>query len=95
MVSSKLSKSRSELPSSEESDNGSSQGLKEILSQPEGVYKCTRTRMGVIMPVDYKKLAGEKYEYSAIAESCSSSSSERRTFAHMTGTHEEMAKKFE
>ena len=45
------------------------------------------------MPIDYKETTRD--EYSAIAEFYSSSSLERRTFALMTGTHEEMAKKFE
>ena len=54
MVNSKSDKSKTELPSSGESDGGSLQGLKAVLSQPEGVYKHTRSRTGVILPVDYK-----------------------------------------
>ena len=95
MVSSKSGKSKSELPSSSESDSGSLQGQKGVLSQLEGVYKHTRSRTGVIMPVDYKELTDEEGEYSIIAESCSSSSSERWTFAYMVGTPEGMAKRFE
>ena len=67
MVNSKSGKSKSELPSSGESDSESLQGLKAVLSQPEGVYKHTRSRTGVIMPVDYKELTDEEGEYSAIA----------------------------
>jgi hypothetical protein len=95
MISSKPGKSKSELPNSGDSDNGSLQGLKGLLSQPEGIYKHTRIRVGVIMSVDYRELTDDEGEYSAIAESCSSSSSERRTSAYMAGTPEEMAKKFE
>ena len=95
MVGSKSGKSKSELPSSGESDNGSFQGLKTVLSQPEGVYKHTCSRIGVVLPVDYKELTNEEGNYSAIRESCSSSSSKWQTFAYMAGTPEEMAKKFE
>ena len=86
-------------PSSGESDVEYSPGLKGIIVEPEGVFKHTRTRRGVIAPVDYKGMSeGSRFhdECSAIAESQSScSSTENQAFAHMASNPEEMAKRFE
>ena len=85
--------------SSGESDTERSPGLKGIFAEPEGVYRHTRTRTGVITPVDYRNLVDEDEsddEYSAIAESQSSSSEvASHVFANMVGTPEEVAKRFE
>ena len=66
--------------------------------EPEGVFKRTQTRRGIIAPLDYKGLAEGsqiKDEYSTIAESQSSCSSmKNQAFANMVGTLEEMAKRF-
>jgi len=76
-----------------------SQGLKEILIEPEGIYQRTHIRTGAITPVDYNALAKgieANGEHSAIAESQSSNSyMEKEAFTYMAGTSEEVAKKFE
>ena len=62
----------------EESDDDQSSGLKNILVEPEGVYRDTRTRNGTIAPVDYSLLARGiemNDEHSVIIESQSSNSS--------------------
>ena len=86
-------------PSSGESDAEYSPGLKGIIVEPEGVFKQTRMKRGIIAPVNYKGMAeGSQLddECSAIAESQSSCSSmENQAFAHMAGTPEEVAKRFE
>jgi hypothetical protein len=86
-------------PSSEVSDAEYSPGLKEVLIEPEGVYKHTRTRKGVIISVDYKRLtSGVELddEHSVIADSQTSSSSvNKEVFAYMAGSPEEIAKRFE
>ena len=67
-------------------------------TEPEGVYWHTRTRTGVIAPVDYSALArGIKVSesHSVITESQASNSSvEKEAFAYMAGTSEEMARRF-
>ena len=84
--------------SSEESDVELSLGLKEILIEPEGIYQCTQIRIGTIAPMDYNVLARgieESDEYSAIAEFQSSNSyMEKKAFAYMVETEEEVAKRF-
>ena len=45
--------------------------------------------------MDYKESTDEEDKYSAIGESDSSNSSEKSVSAHMTGSAEEMAKRFE
>jgi len=73
--------------------------LKDILVEPEVVYRHTQTRTGVIAPVDYSLLAREievNDGHSTIIESQSSNSnSETIAFAYMAGTPEEVAKRFE
>ena len=73
--------------------------MKEVLIEPEGIYRHTQTRTEVIIPVDYKSLAEgtqSNNEHSAIAESQSLNSyAENNTFAYMAGTSEEMGKRFE
>jgi len=57
--------------SSEESDVDRSPDLKDILVEPEGVYRHTRTRMRTIALVDYSLLARKievNDEHSAILE---------------------------
>ena len=65
-------------------------------SEPEGVYRHTRTRTGAIPPIDYNALARGievNDSHSAIAESqASNSSMEKEAFIYMTSTPEEMAK---
>ena len=51
------SKGKQSAVSSEESDADWSLGLKDVLIEPEGVYRHTRTRTGTIAPVDYSLLA--------------------------------------
>jgi hypothetical protein len=73
------SKSRDKHPvlSFEESYDEYSPGLKKLLIEPEGIYSHTRTRTGVITPVDYKSLdegTQSDDEHSAIAEPQSSNS---------------------
>jgi len=68
-------------------------------SEPEGVYRHTRTRTGAIPPIDYNALAhGVEVNdsHSAVAESRASNSSvEKETSAYMTGTPEETARRLE
>ena len=93
------SKGKQLVVSSEELDVDRSPDLKDVLVEPEGVYRHTRTRTGTIAPVDYSLLArGTEVndEHSAIIESRSlNSSSETIAFAYMVGTLEEAAKRFE
>ena len=67
-------------------------------TEPEGVYRHTRTRTGVIAPINYSALArGIKVNdsHSAIAESQASNSSiENEAFIYMTNTPEETARRF-
>ena len=80
------SRSRGKQPavSSDESD-----------TEPEGVYRHTRTRTGVIPSIDYNALARGievNDSHSAIAESqASNSSMEKEAFIYMTSTPEETA----
>jgi len=73
--------------------------LKDVLIEPEGVYRHTRTHTGVIAPVDYNLLARiieMNDEHSTIIESQSLNSSLGTiAYAYMVGTSEEMAKRFE
>ena len=84
------SRSRGKQPvvSSDESD-----------SEPEGVYRHTRTRTGAIPPINYNALARGieiNDSHSAIAESHASNSSiEKEAFTYMTSTPEETAKRLE
>jgi len=68
-------------------------------TEPEGVYRHTRTRSGAIAPVDYNALARgiEVSElHSAIAESqVSSSFVEKEAFAYMANTPEETTRRLE
>ena len=95
------SKSKEKQPaiSSEESNADRSPGLKDVLIEPEAVYRHTRTRMGTNAQVDYNLLARGievNDDHSAIIKFWSSnSSSETTTFAYMAGTPQEMAKRFE
>jgi len=81
-------KGKQPIVSSDESD-----------TEPEGVYRHTRTRTGTIPSVDYSALAQgiEVSEaHSAIAESQASNSSiEKEAFAYMAGTPKEMVRRFE
>ena len=84
------SRSRRKQPaiSSDESD-----------TEPEGVYRHTRTRTGAVAPINYSALARGievNDSHSAIAESQASNSSiEKEAFAYMTNTPEETARRFE
>ena len=68
-------------------------------TKPEGVYRDTHTRIGVIAPVDYSVLAWGievSESHSAIAESqVSNSFVEKEVFAYIASTPEEMARRFE
>jgi len=61
--------------------------------EPEGVYRHTRTRTGVVAPVDYNALARGievSESHSAISESqASNSSTEKEAFVYMANTPEE------
>jgi len=85
--------------SSEESDAEYSSSLKEILIEPEGIYRHTRIRTGAIAPIDYNNLAKvvkSNDEHSVIIEShLSNSYVEKETFTYMANTPEEVASKFE
>ena len=82
------SKGKQPSVSSEESD-----------TEPEGVYRNTRTRTGAMAPVDYSALAkgiDVNESHSVIAESqASNASTEREAFAYMANTPEELARRFE
>ena len=84
------SRSRGKQPavSSDESD-----------AAPEGVYRHTHTRIGMVGPVDYSALAWGievNESHSAIAEpQASNSFIEKEAFAYMTNTPEEMVRRFE
>ena len=63
--------------SSEESDTECSSGLKEILIEPEEIYRRTQIRTEAIAPIDYNLLARgieTDDEHSAIVGSHSSNS---------------------
>ena len=81
------SKGKQPIVSSDESD-----------TELERVYRHTRTRTGVITPVDYSALARGievSESHSAIAESqVSNSSVEKEAFAYKSSTPEEMARYF-
>ena len=69
------SKGKQPVVSSEESDADRSLSLKDVLIEPEGVYRHTRTCMGMIAPVNYNLLARGievNNEHSTIIESQSS-----------------------
>ena len=82
-----ISRSREKQPtvSSDESD-----------TEPEGVYRHTRTRTGAVAPINYSALARGievNESHSAVAESQASNSSiEKEAFAYMTNTPEETAR---
>jgi len=83
-----MSRGKQPAVSSEESD-----------TEPEGVYRHTRTRTGAIPPIDYNALARGievNDSHSAIAESQASNSFiEKEAFTYMTSTPEETAKRLE
>ena len=93
------SKGKQLTVSSEESDVDRSPGLKDILVEPEGVYRHTWARTGTITPVYYSLLARGievNDEHSAIIEYQSSNSSTGTTaFSYMAGTPKEVARQFE
>ena len=68
-------------------------------AEPEGVYRHTRTRTGVISPINYSALTRgiEVHDsHSAIAESQALNSSiEKQAFIYMTNTPEETARRLE
>ena len=68
-------------------------------TEPEGVYRHTRTQTGAVAPIDYNALARGievNDSHSAIAESqASNSSMEKEAFIYMTGTPEETARRLE
>ena len=68
-------------------------------TEPEGVYRHIRTRIGVIAPINYSALARGievNDSHSAIAESQASNSSiEKEAFIYMTNTLEETARRLE
>jgi len=68
-------------------------------TEPEGVYRHTRTLTGVIAPVDYGALARGievRESHSTIIESQASNSSvKKEAFTYMASTSEEMARCFE
>ena len=82
------SKGKQPAVSSDESD-----------TESEGVYRHTRTRTGVIPPIDYNALAqGVKMDdsHSAVAElQASNSSIEKEASIYMTGTPEETARRLD
>jgi len=85
-----LSKSKRKQPivNSDESD-----------TEPKEVYWHTRTQTGMVAPVDYSALTWGievSESHSAMAESQASNSSvEKKAFAYMASTPEEMARCFE
>ena len=85
--------------SSEESDVEHSSGLKEILTEPKGISRHTRIWTGAIAQIDYNILAKEikaNNEQSIIMEYHSLNSyMERKAFAYMASTSEELARRFE
>jgi len=68
-------------------------------TEPERVFQHTRTQTGTIAPVDYSALTRGieiSEAHSANAESQALNSSvEKKAFAYMAGTPEEMARSFE
>jgi len=90
------SKEKQLVVCSGESDDEPSSGLKEILSESEGVYWHARIRTGTIAMVNYNALArgiDVNEAHTSIAESHASNSSiEKEAFAYMAGTPEEVAK---
>ena len=68
-------------------------------TEPEGVYRHTRTRTGIIALINYSALAlgiEVNDSHSAIVESQASNSSlEKEAFIYMTNTPEETARHFE
>ena len=100
-LSSLPSKSKGKQPavSSEKSDADRSLGSKDVLVEPEGIHRHTRTHTELITPIDYTLLARGievNDEHSAIIKSQSSNSSSGTTaFAYMAGTPKEIAKRFE
>jgi len=68
-------------------------------TEPEGVYRHTRTRTGAVAPINYSALARGievNESHSAVAESQASNSFiEKEAFTYMTNTPEEMSRRFE
>ena len=68
-------------------------------TEPEGVYRHTRTRTGTVAPINYSALTRGievSESHSAVAESQASNSSiEKEAFAYMTNTPEETTWRFE
>jgi len=71
----------------------------EFDNEPKGVYRHTRTRAGIVAPVDYNALAQGievRESHSAIAESHASNSSiEKEAFVYMANTSEETTRHLE
>ena len=67
-------------------------------TEPEGVYRHTRTRIGMVAPVDYNALTRGievSESHSVVAESQASNSFvEKEAFAYMESNPEEMARRF-
>jgi len=93
------SKEKQPVVCSGESDDELSSGLKEILSESEGLSQHTRMWTGTIASVNYSALAkgiDVNEAHTAITESqTSNSSTEKEVFAYMAGTPEEVTKRFE
>ena len=84
--------------SSGESDVEYFLGLKEILIEPEEIYRNTQIRSRAIALIHYNNLAKgveSNEEHSAIIESHSSNSYvEKESFTYMTSTPEKVSRKF-
>ena len=82
----------------EESDVEYSSSLKEILIEPEQIYRHTRTRTGAITLIDYDSFAKgieSNDKHPAIAEShLSNFSMEREACTYMTNTPEKIVRRF-
>ena len=65
----------------------------------EGVYQYTRTRTGVIAPVDYSALARgielSESHFAIIESHASNTSVEKKAFVYMANTPEEMTRHLE
>jgi len=68
-------------------------------TEPKEVYWHTRTRTGVISPVDYIALARgievSESHYVIVESQALNFSLEKEAFEYMAGTHEELARHFE
>ena len=68
-------------------------------TEPEGVYRHTRTRTGAVAPIDYSALAcciEVRESHSDITKSQASNfSREKEAFVYMASNPEEMVRRFE